>query len=253
MNYYSQNGEDILLWDVFKDQKTGFYIDVGAFDGIYLSNSYIFEQNGWDGICVEASPVYFTFCENNRPKSICVNEACTCPEKRGTVTYLHEPLGVLSGIEAYRTTDIRERYARRNITFTGFTEYIVKSSTLDDLLAQHLPNPASSIDFLSIDVEGTEVDVLLGLSRNPRVIIVESHSPQQAEKINGHLFVRGYRAATFMGENTFFTNNEQDLERIRSAVASGRTIPTEHPLIPRQRQIAKEILINGTQVVTNRI
>jgi len=58
VEFYSQNGEDFLLWSLFKGRKSGFYIDIGAFDGIHLSNSYYFEKNGWDGVCVEAHPEY---------------------------------------------------------------------------------------------------------------------------------------------------------------------------------------------------
>lgn len=250
MLFYSQNGEDLLLWDVFKDQKYGYYIDVGAFDGIHLSNSYVFELNGWDGMCVEGNPTYYDFCRKNRPQSICINAACTSSEKRGEIQYLVEPLGLLSGIEANKTIDIEERYARRNLVFQGFTEIIVNSSSLDDLLDKHLPNASTTIDFLSIDVEGTEKDVLLGLTYRPRIIITESHSKEQAKDLINLLSQRGYRDAITLGNNTFFASNIEDFRRLCSSKITGLTQATEHPLLEEQKQIAKKITINGTHVTT---
>jgi hypothetical protein len=75
-SFYSQNGEDYLLSQFFNLKNDGFFIDIGAFDGIHLSNSYTFEKKGWRGICVEANPKYFEICKENRPKSICLNLAC---------------------------------------------------------------------------------------------------------------------------------------------------------------------------------
>jgi len=251
MDYYSQNGEDLLLWNVFKDQESGFFIDVGAFDGIHLSNSYVFELNGWNGICVEGNPTYYDFCRKNRPKSICVNTACTSPDKCGEIVYLQEPLGLLSGIEANKTIDIKERYARRNLVFPGFTEIIVSSSSLDELLNKYLPTPNTIIDFLSIDVEGTEIDVLLGLTYKPRIIITESHSQEQAYNLIRLLTGRGYKEAITLGNNTFFAHRNDDFLRLRSTKISGVTHATEHPLFQGQKQVAKKITIDDTHITAH--
>lgn len=52
VRYYSQSGEDCFIWNLLDYPDKGVFIDVGAFDGKYLSNSYSFAENGWGGICV---------------------------------------------------------------------------------------------------------------------------------------------------------------------------------------------------------
>ena len=60
MSYYSQDGQDkFLIEELFKDKKNGFYVDIGANDGVNLSNTKILEDIGWDGVCVEPLPQSF--------------------------------------------------------------------------------------------------------------------------------------------------------------------------------------------------
>lgn len=75
--YYSQYGEDLILDQFFKAKNitNGFFVDVGALDGIHLSNTYKFEQDGWNGICIEPHKQYFGLICKNR-KSINYNVAC---------------------------------------------------------------------------------------------------------------------------------------------------------------------------------
>ena len=120
--YVSQNGEDFLLWNFFQKKNSGFFIDVGAFDGKHLSNTYIFEKAGWRGICLEPHPFYFKKCEANRPASICVNAACIGDEHIKQISFQYEELGLLSGIQQMDKQDIEQRYHRRGLTFQGYKE-----------------------------------------------------------------------------------------------------------------------------------
>jgi len=54
--YRAQFGEDRILWQVFKRRHHGYFIEVGAYDGITLSNTYFLEQMGWTGLLVEPIP-----------------------------------------------------------------------------------------------------------------------------------------------------------------------------------------------------
>src|SRR5271156_2991202 len=60
--YFSQLGEDCLLAQFFGFKTSGFFIDVGAFDGIYLTNTFFFGGLGWSGVGVGAFPPYFNLC-----------------------------------------------------------------------------------------------------------------------------------------------------------------------------------------------
>jgi hypothetical protein len=62
---HSQHGEDALLWAVFRGRSSGSFVEAGAFDGRYLSNSLSFEERGWKGVCVQAHPTYAPLCRAN--------------------------------------------------------------------------------------------------------------------------------------------------------------------------------------------
>jgi len=145
--YFSQLGEDCLLALFFEFKSHGFFVDVGAFDGKYLSNTYFFEQLGWTGICVEASPTYFNLCVRNRPRSKCYNVACLDAD-RGMVDFRVERGGLFSGIAADEQA-IAGFHQANSVPFDGFRSIKVPTSGLDALL----PAQSPQIDFVSIDVE----------------------------------------------------------------------------------------------------
>lgn len=227
--YYSQNGEDLLLWSLFSGQERGFFVDVGAFDGVHYSNSLSFEEQGWSGICVEAHPDFFPICEKSRPRSTCIFAACVGKDGGERVMLQAEPLGLLSGIRASETPNLSERYARRSMRFPGFRSVEVPAMTLDRILREH-PPPASGIDFVSIDVEGTELDVLEGFSRTARIIVAEANDPAGAKALADYMAGRGYSLARTLKMNLFFARKRDDLQKLREASVAGVTERTLHPL-----------------------
>jgi hypothetical protein len=124
-NYYSQQGEDFILDAFFGFRSNGFFVDVGAFDGIHLSNSYIFEQRGWSGICIEAAPLYFDLCVKNRPRTRCIHAACLAAE-RGPVPFRFERGGLFSGVHA-NADGVAKEFANRGLNFEGFENISVPS------------------------------------------------------------------------------------------------------------------------------
>lgn len=103
VEYYSQYQQDKYLNEfIFKGKKNGFFIEIGAADGIDLSNSYFFEKNlGWNGICVEPVPVAFTALRSNRSCN-CLNAAIF--DYTGTVDFCWiEALRVLPGYDENRS------------------------------------------------------------------------------------------------------------------------------------------------------
>lgn len=231
LRFYSQAGEDALLWSVFKGQSAGFFIEVGAFDGRYLSNSLSFEEQGWTGICVEPHPDYFALCRSNRPRSICVHACCVGPRQGPTVRLLSEPLGILSGIRADETPNISERYAARGMAFPGFTEIEVPATTLDDVMKKHYPD-VKFIDFLSVDVEGNEIDVLRGFSLDARVIVAEANTEESQKQLQEYMAGRHYLLARAIEQNFFFARDQNAAEILAAATFDIVTERTLHPLGP---------------------
>jgi FkbM family methyltransferase len=223
--YYSPSGEDALAWSVFRNEPPGFFVEVGAFDGRHLSNTLSFEEQGWTGICVEAHPDFIDFCRANR--RTCVHAACVAPGHAGKATFLSEPLGVLSGIRADLTQNLDGRYASRGMAFAGFTPVEVPARTLDEIIAEHkLPR----VDFLSIDVEGTEIDVLAGFSMEARVIVAEANTEAECGRLQRYMTGRGYTLARTLVQNLFFARRPEDISILSAATFDILTEATLHPL-----------------------
>jgi FkbM family methyltransferase len=233
--FYSQNGEDCLLWRFFDDTAHGYFVDIGAFDGIHLSNTYAFERMGWRGICVEAHPDYFPLLKRNRPRSLCLHYACVEERDRGHVEFQVEEMGLLSSLladEGY-FEDVKARYAKRGLPFKGFRTVRIPAATLDEILDRH-HRRGPPLDLISIDVEGTEIGVLKGFDsvrHAPRVMVVEANSEKARAGILALLVrKRGYEFAGRLVENLFFVRDRRDLSRIRGIEIDCRIEKQTHPL-----------------------
>lgn len=185
----AQHGEDRLLADRFGGKRHGYYVEVGALDGEYLSNTYYFEHAlGWTGVLVEPNPSQAALCRKHRPASQVATFAAVAPGQEGAVT-----LEVAEGDEGYSTLSPNRTYRRildeRSLVTVPLE---VEATTLDKILSQaSLP----SIDFITIDVEGHEFDALRGfdLGRwHPTVVLIESATGAPSWRISWLLFRKGY-------------------------------------------------------------
>ncbi len=235
VKYYSQNGEDCLLREFFDPTKKGYFVDIGAFDGIHLSNSYAFEQLGWKGICVEAHPEYFSLLKKNRPQSLCLHYACVRQRNTHRIEFQVEKMGLLSSVLATHEfrEDVRARYEDRGLTFQGFRPVEVPAAALDELLEKYYDRKFP-IDFVSLDVEGLEPEVLQGFDADgysPRVMVVEANTDAARHEIIEILTsFQKYLFAGRLAENLFFVNNKEDMEKIRSIELDCRIEKQSHPL-----------------------
>lgn len=176
MKYYSQYGQDTYLdKEVFKGKRGGFFVEVGAEDGITFSNTYFFEkEREWNGICIEPRKKAFSQLVKNRkciPENICVGK------ENKTEKFLEIEGGndMLSGIyNKYDSRHIKRIHERK---LPGETQSMieVKCQTLASILQKY---NISEIDYLSIDTEGNELDILKGIDFDKvkiRYITVENN------------------------------------------------------------------------------
>ncbi len=230
VRYYSQNGEDLLLASFFGDKRRGFYVEVGAFDGVHLSNTFFFEKLGWSGVCIEAHPEYFQKCRENRANSQCIHAACTSDDGVKQVTFSTEELGLLSGIE--ERGDIRQRYDGRGLNFEGFKKVTVPAVTLNSVLSalDEIPD----IDFVSIDVEAHELQVLKGLdieTFRPRVFVIEANTPEDEAKLDDYLVVqKRYSKSKRLSENLFYCREPADAQALMKINVRNYISRSLHPL-----------------------
>ena len=165
--YYSQEGEDILLSRIFGEQAEGFYVDVGAHHPRRFSNTYLFYKRGWRGINIDALPGSMKVFQKLRPHDINLELAVSEREQVLTYYMFNEPAlnGFSKTISEKRQTD--EYKITNTIDVLAFPLYVI--------LDKHLPL-GQSIDFLSVDVEGLDLQVLESndwKKYSPKVILVE--------------------------------------------------------------------------------
>lgn len=160
-HFYSQCGQDRFIYENFFQMKRGgVFVDIGAHDGISLSNTYFFEQQGWSGICIEPIPEIFNQLKNNR-RCLCI-QGCVGKEAEA-IPFLRifgDPpnLEMLSGIVENYDPKHLERI-QKNISDLGGSSTLISVRSLD-LTKLLIENGIFYVDYLSIDTEGGELDIL---------------------------------------------------------------------------------------------
>lgn len=148
----SQLGQDLKVLEFYKHKKDGFFVEVGASDGINLSNTYILETSyNWHGICVEPIPSTFNELVKNRPRSTCISNAVYSTTGEIVKFDIANAYNLLSGISTH--IDCHKETVNRNKNTID-----VETITLIDLLDKC--GAPKHIDYLSIDTEGSEYEIL---------------------------------------------------------------------------------------------
>lgn len=150
---YSQEGEDMILRRLFERRTDGFYVDIGAHHPMRFSNTYCFYRRGWRGINVDARPGSKREFDRVRPRDI--NVECGVGREAGVAAYYEFNEPALNGFSAALSG---ERDGLRNYRIVATHQ--VRVLTLREVLEAHLPG-GQAIDFLSVDVEGLDLDVVL--------------------------------------------------------------------------------------------
>ena len=215
--FKSQYGEDRILWELFGGHRHGFFIEVGAWNGVTFSNTYFLEQMGWTGLLIEPLPQHFEACVRNRPRSRVIHAACTGPQQGPTIRFTrvvgNEILSCISPEPAHA-----ERCRREG---SRFEEIEVPAITLDRLIARERnhdwtdrgpwrPHVGWQIDLVSIDVEGGEMEVLRGFNLDrfkPKVLLIENNLPSGAP-VAKYLQNAGYHQVHRQVINDFWVRGE---------------------------------------------
>lgn len=207
--YKSQWGQDKYLHEKFFSEKTdGFYIDVGANDGVEKSNSYFFEKLGWNGLLFEPIPETFKKLEASR-KGIKINKAVY--NKIDVVDFIVNTgyTEMLSGIE--QTYDDRhlDRIKNEQKSHGGDSVKIkIETTTIQTELDKI---GVKVVDFMSVDVEGSEFQVLEGIDFDKtkiKIIVIENNYKNTFEAIDKFLKSKGYiRHITLGGDEIYLLFN----------------------------------------------
>jgi FkbM family methyltransferase len=210
---YAQNFEDVMLARAFPGA-AGFYVDVGANDPDIDNVSRVFYERGWSGINIEPLSANSVELRSKRPRDI--NLEIAVGEEEGTITFYE--VGKWHG---YSTTDaaLADQHRQDGLKVV---EHKVPVRKLSAILDEHAAGRA--IDFLKIDVEGTELSVLRGADlrrHRPKIIVLESKMPvtlnmvdrvdevpDRVEEYSDFLAPLGYHFVYHDGLNSFFLAEE---------------------------------------------
>ena len=162
--FYSQDNQDrVLETHIFKGFKNGVFVDIGAHDGLSINNTIYFEKNnGWTGINVEPIKSVFDKLVINRPNSINLN--CAVCNNDGETDFICNAgyTEMISGIKDNFDPRHMQRLQRENQQYGSTTEIIkVKTKKLETICRE---NNISHINYLSIDVEGAEFEVIKSIN-----------------------------------------------------------------------------------------
>jgi FkbM family methyltransferase len=177
LRFNGQNGEDAILWRFFGAKSSGFYVDVGAFDGVYLSNTKVFEDDGWDGLRVEAHPEHSAPLNRNwRPPSA---HPAVVGDGRREFELVTDSTGLFAGEDPDRRR-VAHYFRSARLAEPTWETVRIPAMTLAELLDGCQP-----IDFLSLDIEGGEAEALAGLGEHrPRLLLIEANNHQERERID---------------------------------------------------------------------
>lgn len=162
--FYSQDKQDIFLeQNVFKGHKNGFFVDIGAHDGISYNNTLYFNNtNNWSGINIEPIKQIYDKLVINRPNNININCAI-CNNDGETDFYLNTGhTEMISGIVNSFDPRHLNRLQRENNEHGSITEVVkVETKRLETIFDEH---NVSHVNYLSIDVEGAEFEVIKSIN-----------------------------------------------------------------------------------------
>jgi FkbM family methyltransferase len=198
---------DELAWNILGARVTGNAIEVGAVDGVFFSNTLAFEQAGWNVLCIEPNPECWAALQRNRkhvqPYAVSNRSGeadlkiCDIREKDHTAVTaieLDQRLVAQYGASIVQTVKVPMR-------------------TLDQCIAEF--GGFQSIEYVSIDTEGTELDVLKGFDIQkwrPRLILVENNYDDAA--IAAYMETQGYHRIKRHGVNDFFVPLRVEIKSI---------------------------------------
>ena len=183
----SQLRQDLFVLAHVAFKRDGYFVEVGASNGIDLSNTYLMEKEfGWRGILAEPAACWQNDLKKNRGSDI--ESSCVWKESGLTLAFNEVEFAELSTINSFSESDSHGDFRKKGKT------YDVSTISLRDLLLKY--NAPKQIDYLSIDTEGSEYDILSAFDFSEysfEVITCEHNYTPAREKLCALLTENGYQ------------------------------------------------------------
>jgi hypothetical protein len=202
---HSSNFEDLISLHILNFKRKGFFVEVGAGNGVTGSNTLLMEDlYAWTGLLVEPAKKFHVSLFRNRPNALKVTDPIF--EKSGSdVDFQETTITTLSTIKEFFEKD--KNFKNRKVK----SSYKLKTLSLNDLFS--LVNVPKKIDFLSLDTEGSEFMILKSFNFKAykiSVICVEHNYTDNRDKIYKLLTSNGFERKydQVSGINDFYVNEE---------------------------------------------
>jgi len=200
MSFHGQFGEDVYMAGLFPPHYIGVCVEVGAYNGVGCSNTYHFEQKGWTCLCIEPNPTQFAACKSVRKNA--VNCAVGAEANAECIFHVYNLSGGNESAISSLSPDPRLIASHAHLIRSTHT-IPIQVRTLTEILDE--ANFPRVIDFVSIDTENTELDVLKGIDFTKYAIqyfIVENNYDEPA--CREYLQARGYTMIHRTGVNDIY-------------------------------------------------
>ena len=175
MSYSHVDNKGIPLQNKLNEiinKKNGFFIELGAYDGLFQSNTAFFEKElGWTGLLIEPSFKGYELCKINRPNSVCYN--CACVSNDYVEEFVYGDFGDINPMASINGSRLSNNEVIK-----------VKAITLEQILDEH---NCTNIDLLSLDTEGYELEILKGLNLDryrPKYMLIELYTNDYNNTVN---------------------------------------------------------------------
>lgn len=153
LNNGSQFGEDKFLYNLFEKNYNGKYLDVGCFHPTKHNNTSLFYKNGWQGINIDLNPLTIDLFNFMRPNDTNINTAISSEESEKTLFFLSEN-NTQNTLSENQLLFLKKHHNLRN---DEIIKKKIQTRRLDNILEE---NNFHNIDFMNLDVEGHELEVL---------------------------------------------------------------------------------------------
>ncbi|MBD2654457.1 FkbM family methyltransferase [Synechocystis sp. FACHB-383] len=206
---FSSYGEDLVVLSYFKwyghedkDANNRVYVDVGAYHPANLSTTLLLHKAGWRGVNIDLDPEKIELFKKTRPQDH--NVVAAVSDKRRIVRHLKYPLGTTNRIGEIEEINLTSICQEDPLEVSE-----IETVTLTEIM-DNSPFRDCKIDYLNVDCEGHDLEVLKGLDYNrypPNIITVEAHTEEEREKLNILLNPLGYEMTAVLRYTLVFIQN----------------------------------------------
>lgn len=194
MKFYSQTGQDYWVNNIFKGLKNGYFVDIGAANGVFISNTYFLEKElNWTGICVEPNKYLLPSIRENRK---CLIDDSVIGFENQKVNYVGYDADIHRQMFSYASDSTLDMYDERIVLNSKYVEPRIAIS-INNLLDKH--NSPSIIHYLSIDINNNDVELIkdyfvksYNSKRKILSMTIEHNDEGVADELNKFLFDYDY-------------------------------------------------------------